>query len=204
MILTDREIRELALNSFVEARTKNVDPFIFPFDEKCVNPTSYDLKIGYTACHLRSPFWNRRKKQVKLISDFHRYSKKNPYWLEANDYILVSARETINIPSNVSAKVMLKSSRAREGMSHALAGWVDSGFNGILTLELKNYLKDTPVAIYPEMRIVQLVFYTHNEVQHSYKNGRYGNMRSVMPSLDEFPNKELGEAVHSIDDLNDY
>ena len=48
------------------------------------------------------------------------------------------------------------SSRAREGIEHLLAGYLDPGFHGIVTLELINSRQLHPVPIWPGMKIGQL------------------------------------------------
>ena len=81
---------------------------------------------------------------------------------------------------------MLKSSRAREGYQHALAGWIDPGWVGSkLTLELKNNRRYRSLPLYPGMRIGQIVFHTMSQTPiKSYTEvGNYNNHARVMPSV---------------------
>jgi deoxycytidine triphosphate deaminase len=182
MILTDQEIENL-YNSLLLDESKSY--LIYPFDLKALNSASYDLHLGFSAGHVRPQFLNRKKVGFKKITNFYDRTKEDPYWLAPNDFILVSTLERISLPDNISGQLHLKSSRAREGLSHTLAGKVAPGFSGILTLELKNYLKDAFVPIYPGMAIVHIVFEQHEKVRNSYKNGRYSKFIGVCPSLDD-------------------
>jgi dCTP deaminase len=82
----------------------------------------------------------------------------------------------------VCAQYALKSSLARAGFEHLLAGWIDPGFsNSVLTLELKNARKYQPIPLWPGMRIGQIIFMQMDETpQVSYKqSGRYNGDRKV-------------------------
>ena len=51
-------------------------------------------------------------------------------------------------------ELRLKSSAARNGLDHALAGWIDPGFDGTLTLELHAH---RPIELQAGKAYVQLV-----------------------------------------------
>ena len=90
-----------------------------------------------------------------------------------------------DVPIDVCGRFMLKSSRAREGLQHLLAGWIDPGWHGsVLTLELKNIRQLHPIGIWPGMRIGQVAFSKMSTVVgFSYaETGRYNNDRTVMQS----------------------
>jgi hypothetical protein len=57
------------------------------------------------------------------------------------------------IKGNV-AELRLKSSAARNGLDHALAGWVDPGFDGTLTLELHAH---RPIELFAGKAYVQMI-----------------------------------------------
>jgi dCTP deaminase len=105
------------------------------------------------------------------------------YQLEPGEFILASSRETFNLPNNIACEYKLKSSLARSGLQHLLAGWCDPGWkNSKLTLELKNVTSNHPLIISPGMKIGQMVFFTCDPVpdEHSYTNkGQYNNQDSV-------------------------
>ena len=80
-----------------------------------------------------------------------------PYSIRPKQFILASTEEIISVPPNLCAQVVLRSSAARAGWNHALAGWIDPGFSGQITLELTNQLQLHDLEIYAGQRLLQLV-----------------------------------------------
>jgi dCTP deaminase len=94
--------------------------------------------------------------------------------------------EIFNMPEHVAGQFALKSSRAREGLGHMLAGWIDPGFNNSrLTLELKNERQLQRIPLWPGMRIGQIVFHKMSQLALvSYREvGNYNSCLHVAPSL---------------------
>ena len=79
------------------------------------------------------------------------YTKENPYLLHPGEFLPCrDAFEKIRVPERLSAQFVLKSSRAREGYQHLLAGWIDPGWvGGRLTLEIKNIRRYHAMPLYP-------------------------------------------------------
>lgn len=73
-------------------------------------------------------------------------------------FCLASLVEKINLPNDITAKVMLRSSAARMGLEHSYAGFGDSGYSGNLTLELKNFLRFHSIMLRGGDQICQIVF----------------------------------------------
>ena len=46
-----------------------------------------------------------------------------PLVIKPGEFLLASSRETFNLPDNIACEFKLKSSLARSGIGHALAGW---------------------------------------------------------------------------------
>lgn len=100
-------------------------------------------------------------------------------------FFLGHTMETFNLPDDISAEFKLRSSVARSGLQHMLAGWADAGFNDAqLTLEFKNVTQFHDLVIEPGMRIGQMVFYRHEHAgDNSYAvKGRYNSQRGVQAS----------------------
>lgn len=96
--------------------------------------------------------------------------------LQPGEFILAHTEQYLQIPDNVSAQLTLRSSVARMGVNHLLAGWVDPGFRGTLTLELQNTLRRHSVRIPAGIRIGQISVFRHDAVVYemSYASrGRY-------------------------------
>lgn len=84
--------------------------------------------------------------------------------LEPGGFCLASLVEKINLPNDLACDVMLRSSAARMGIQHLLAGWGDPKYSGHLTLELKNELKYHQIRLVGGDAIIQLRFHRLNPV----------------------------------------
>ena len=118
--------------------------------------------------------------------DITKATKDDPYMLSPGSFCLAETRECFNLPEDVSAQFVLKSSRAREGLNHLLAGWCDPGWHGSkLTLELKNERRHCPIRLWPGLKIGQMVFHFMSQVpQASYAvTGHYNGHLTVMPNV---------------------
>jgi dCTP deaminase len=155
------------------------DGAITPFDSSLVNPASLDVRLGAELL-VENPRFTDLQPCSIAGSD-----EKNPYWLLPGSFILAHTVEVFDMPSGVSGQFLLKSSRAREGLQHLLAGWIDPGFHGsVLTLELKNIRTYHPIGIWEGMKIGQIVFHqmtSHPSVTYKEK-GRYNNLATVAAS----------------------
>lgn len=150
---------------------------IVPFDESLLNPASLDVRIGTTM--------QREASDGGMVAvDLAAFSKEFPLMIQPKEFILVGTQEVFNIPPTVAGKFYLKSSRAREGWEHLLAGWCDPGWHGsVLTLELVNVRRFKCLPIYPGLKIGQIVFEEVTEPERCYKQtGRYNNDLCVMGS----------------------
>lgn len=108
------------------------------------------------------------------------------FYLMPGDFILATSEETFNLPRTIAAEYKLKSSLARSGLQHLLAGWCDPGWYGSkLTLELKNVSQHHTLIIRPGMKIGQMVFWECEPVpeENSYAvKGQYNKQETVTGS----------------------
>ena len=169
-ILCDWEIRSQCENG----------QMVWPFNPELINPASLDVVLGgHLMCE--SP----TEKELFRV-DITKATKDDPYWLLPGSFCLAETRECFNLPDDISAQFVLKSSRARDGLNHLLAGWCDPGWHGSkLTLELKNERRYHDLPLHPGLKIGQMVFHLMNNVPiHSYAlTGNYNNHGTVMPSV---------------------
>lgn len=160
--LVDWQIRQLA----------DLNQAITPYNEEQLNPASYNLTIG-TKGIIETP---RGRRTIDLTKGWA---------VEPGGWILTDVQELIQIPLTIEAQVILRSSAARRGWDHALAGFVDPGYGlnnpSRLTLEFVNCLKHEPLLIKTGMEMVQLKFARLNEVpERSYaQTGRYHGATEV-------------------------
>lgn len=91
--------------------------------------------------------------------------------LQAGAFCLATTMESVKMPDNLAAFVQGRSSIGRIGLTVQNAGFVDPGFYGHITLELKN---DAPVPIIlkPGYPVAQLVFFDCSPVKNPYA-GKY-------------------------------
>lgn len=94
--------------------------------------------------------------------------------LHPNQLVLGVTFEFLQVPRDLIAYVIGRSSWGRLGLIVATAVMVSPGYRGSLTLELAN-LGDTPVYLYPGTRIAQLVFHTLTDkgAAYSQQGGKY-------------------------------
>ena len=153
---------------------------VVPFDRKLINPASLDVRLGDNLM-IESMY-----QEELLRMDISNRTEDAPYLLMPGHFCLAETLEIFNIPDDISCQFVLKSSRARDGVNHLLAGWIDPGYHGSrLTLELKNERRHCPIKLYPGLKIGQLVFHVMNNTpQHSYaETGHYNNHLTVMPNV---------------------
>jgi len=151
-----------------------------PFRKDLINPASIDLLLGN---EIMCECENTARLQRLDISEF---TREQPYLLGPGAFVLAQTQEVFNLPDDISAQFALKSSRAREGFTHALAGWCDPGWSGsVLTLELMNARRWWPLGLYPGLKIGQMIFHRMSSTpEKSYAmTGHYNNHLQVMGSV---------------------
>lgn len=169
MILSDLEIRALCEQGMVT-----------PFDPALVNPASLDVRLG-------DRLLIESAEGPDLVEyPLHRHTEEAPYLLVPSQFVLAETIETFHLPDSIAAQFMLKSSRARSGLEHLMAGYCDPGWHGSrLTLELKNVRQLHSIPIWPGLKIGQMVFHRMTQApERSYAiTGRYNGHQTVMGSL---------------------
>jgi len=154
--IVDHQIRELArMTGLVE-----------PFNPEQINPASYDVTLGTTI--LKEGVGSEDRWIPVDITG-------GVYVMQPGEFILAATEEMVRIPNNLECVFNLKSSRGREGFEHLMAGYIDPGFHGKITLELCNVNRHHRLALEPGMRIGQLRFSKLDAIPHrSYAlTGRY-------------------------------
>lgn len=172
MILSDKDLLELISNQIIE---------INPFSIKNLGPCSYDLTLGNKIISFRESFlidikqkWQDNKYLIQDIPE-------EGFVLFPRKFYLVSTKEWIKIPTNLCAFIEGRSSIGRLGLFIHNAGWIDSGFEGNITLELF-VANHCPIKIYPDMRICQIIFAKlSSEVLRPY-SGKYYKQIDVTTS----------------------
>lgn len=90
--------------------------------------------------------------------------KLNPDWgphylLMPDEFLLGCTHESVRMPRDLAAQYDGRSTLGRLGLlSHCTAGWIDPGYEGNITVELKN-VGPRPIILRPGMPLGQLVFH---------------------------------------------
>jgi dCTP deaminase len=142
-VLPDWRIHELASSGAIT-----------PFDPDLINPASIDLRLGSTL------LIESAESPTLVPYPLGNHDAEHPYLLRPGQFVLAATLEQFNIPPDICAQFILKSSRAREGLDHALAGWADPGWHGsALTVELRNNRQLHSLPLFPGLLIGQMVFH---------------------------------------------
>lgn len=200
MILSDKQIKE---------EINKGEITLSPFNEKLLNPTSYDVTLDYDVM-----MYIPNNKWIKILDKVHIYFGFNAMYfllrLLQNFVILNCRKKPITYKFEIPTKGMIiypkyfylysivekvgsikysseiksKSSIARLGLLiHYVASWIDVGFIGNITLEMSSTL---PLRVYPLQKIGQLIFHTINgEVEERYdekSTSKYNNQVGVTAS----------------------
>lgn len=168
MILADHQIHALCRGGMVS-----------PYDPAMVNPASLDVRLGGTL------LIESAQGPDLVPYPLEGHTEGHPYWLQPGQFVLAQTLEVWSLPETVAAQFMLKSSRAREGLEHLMAGYCDPGWSGsVLTMELHCSRQLHAVALWPGQRIGQMVFHQMSSTpERSYREtGRYNRDTCVMGS----------------------
>ena len=187
MLLSSPRLHQLIDENVIDALHENV------------NSASIDIRIGNEIL-VEAPAWQYQdlSGMAEAVPGVHAEpidiaAKQSIKWdkvkigdegivIYPGQVFLANTREFFNLPADISATFVLKSSIARNFLNHMLAGYADAGWNGsTLTMEFKNESMFHPLLIKKGMRIGQMVFHKHNDTgEMSYGlKGNYNGQKTV-------------------------
>ena len=169
---------------------KLVEDGVINADPENINGASIDITLGgvfkFEDAYIGNSKTDITLESVNMSTIDKRLLDSPGVILPPYEYCLAETREVFNLPNNIAAEYKLKSSMARNGLNHLLAGWCDPGFhNSTLTLELHNVNKHHAIMLKPGMKIGQMIFYEVDPVpeEASYKKkGQYNNQKGAQES----------------------
>ena len=150
MILSDRDIRK----AIREGRLV-FQPRLKPVQ---IGPASIDLRLGpiFKTFHVtKLSLVDPKQGLPEDYMDTYRLKPSQPFVLHPNHFILASTLEYLKVANDIAVRAEGKSTLARMGILVHTAGFVDPGFEGVLTLEISNQ-SNVAVALYPRMYICQI------------------------------------------------
>jgi dCTP deaminase len=163
---------------------------VSPFDESLVNPNSVDLRLGGNFSTLETTAESPDGVCIPCVdpqdksSFYFRKVESDFYILDPGTFVLASLLEDIELPPNICAEIRGKSSLGRLGLDNSsVAGWVDAGWSGVLTIELSNH-GNHPIILQKGMKIGQMVFHQTAVCEKPYGEvGRYQRQEPGAGSL---------------------
>lgn len=166
MILSGKEIKNRL----------NKDIFIEPFNEKQLNPNSYNLRLHHDLLMYNESLLDLKKENsVRAIT------------IPADGIILEPGKlylgRTIEYTKTEELVPMIegRSSIGRLGLFiHITAGFGDVGFRGFWTLEM---FCVQPIRIYAGVEICQMFYHTIEGEYVHYASNKYQNNHGIQPSL---------------------
>lgn len=166
MILSGKEIK------------KNLDNNIKiqPFNEKQLNPNSYNLTLHDELLVYENDILDMKKenkaKRIKIPNEGIILQPGKLYLGRTVEYT-----ETERFVPMLEGR----SSIGRLGLFiHVTAGFGDVGFSGYWTLEI---FCVQPIKIYPNVEICQIYYHTIEGDYNKYCSGKYQNNKDIQPSM---------------------
>ena len=136
-------------------------------DEYQLQSHAVDLRLGFTFLMPKAWRLTDRGREALDIDPLRSHGpeyfdvielEQGQYFeLLPGEYVLVSSFESVKIPNDLMAVLYPRSSINRKGLSVDLTGIIDSGYEGPLTLPVRNNTRST-VRIHPGERFCQIVF----------------------------------------------
>lgn len=139
-----------------------------PLDQFQLQEHAVDLRLGYTFLIPKSWHLTPAGREALAVINFDKQNRdffevveleEGQYFeLLPHEYILVSTLESIKVPDDLMAVLYPRSSTNRRGLSLDLTGIIDSGYQGQLTLPIRNNTSSQTLRLYPGERLCQIVF----------------------------------------------
>jgi len=159
-VLTKQEILE---------RVKSGDiAFIPGLDSFQLQSHAVDLRLGFTFLIPKAWRMTDRGREALALDplrdhgpeyfDVIELEQGQSFDLLPEEYVLVSTFETIKVPNDLMAILYPRSSVNRKGLSVDLTGIIDSGYEGPLTLPIRNNTRSQVIQLHPGERFCQVVF----------------------------------------------
>lgn len=183
-VLSDKTIREYLDNDKIKIR---------PLKGKDIQPASIDLRLGNKFMMFRHEkgHIDPRNDEIRDYMRMITVEEEGAFIIQPHSVILATTKEYVKIPDDLIARVEGRSSIGRLGLTmHITAGYIDSGFEGKITLEIAN-LTSNAIKLYPNQRVCQIVFETMttpSEIPygHPSRDSKYmGQMKPECSKIDE-------------------
>jgi dCTP deaminase len=150
-------------------RVKSGDLVFTPnLDRFQLQAHAVDLRMGFTFLIPKSWRMTDKGREALMIDPLRNHGPEyfdvieleqgQAFDLLPQEYVLVSTFETVKVPADLMAVLYPRSSVNRKGLSVDLTGIIDSGYEGPLTLPIRNNTRSQVIQLHPGERICQVVF----------------------------------------------
>ena len=176
MIISDQTIKQMLADG---------ELVIAPMEADQIQPASVDIRLSDSFAIMAvsddQPISMDQATSYKTI-------QADTFLLLPGQFVLASTMEYLRLPNNVTAFVEGRSSIGRLGLFIQNAGWVDSGFEGEITLELYN-ASNRAILLQAGRRVGQLVFALMDRSAENPYRGKYQGQRGPTGSSIHLDNK---------------
>lgn len=192
----------VSYRKLTETELSDFKPMISPYSSESVKTTpegkkipswgsssyGYDIRIGRNFKLFTRPSANLTKPIIIDVCDFAStetdvvvdYIDVDYIEIPPHGFVLGHSLEHINMPDQITAICMGKSSVARVGL-HMCITPLECGWSGYITIELEN-MTDFPIRLHSGIGISQLLFLKADqpcEVSYSDRGGKYQNQPAL-------------------------
>ena len=142
------------------------------FDENCLEGAGYDLRVDNFY-----RIWGSAQlgKEMRKLPDAKEINSEI-YTLKPGEYVLIKTVEKVNMPHDVAARVLNRSSVFRSGCN-SIHAFVDPGFSGKMTFGFQN-IGNHDFTLEKGAKVAQIIFERVEGETKPY-NGRYQGGRVV-------------------------
>lgn len=165
MILSGLEIK----------KRQGSDIIIDPFDEKRINPNSYNLSL-----HEDLVVYSNRELDMKSDNPYQNIRIPQEGLLLEPGVLYLGRTKEYTETKNLVPMLEGRSSVGRLGMCiHVTAGFGDVGFSGFWTLEIHCI---QPIRIYAGVEVCQIYYHTIEGDYEEYSTGKYQKNQGIQTS----------------------
>lgn len=199
-LLSSAVLNEQDLIARILSNNLIITPLLEPRDQ--IGPTSIDIRLGFEFevfniskhPHLDPLDEAQLERQLLDYTSKIHLPPLGRFVLHPGEFVLASTLEYFGLPNDLAGRLEGRSTWGRLGLQvHSTAGFVDPGFEGVLTFELRNAGK-APLTLLPGVRVAQICFYQTRPTAIPYikkENAKYhgllGTSRSKFYMDPEFP-----------------
>ena len=150
--------------------------FIEHFDEKRLNPNSYNLRL-----HNEMLVYKNKTLDMKKENEVEKIMIPDEGFLMQPGTLYLARTLEYTKTENYVPMLEGRSSTGRLGLNiHVTAGFGDVGFHGYWTLEMHCL---QPIIIYPYIEVCQIYYHSIQGEYENYISGKYQNNDGIQPSL---------------------